>query len=159
MSVKVELISVFLLVGYSAVFLLSWNFDFPTKIEQILWRVAILVMLAFAVVAGSLLLAVDKAYFQHRPYDQRPSKATNTHQQSKKAWYHPESGRASNRKYGYYYQSVPEIPIRWLVLLSSLCALYCVGRAYVLIEDIIGLRSLPSSAYTTVEWTEYLPQV
>ena len=158
-SARVELLSELLAVAYSAVFLLSWNFHFPTKIEQILWRAAILIMLAFLIVGFGCFLVVRKAYFQDRPQDHGSLKAKNMHQKSKRVWNHPASGRPSNRRYGYYYQSVPEIPARWLVLCSVLAALYCVGRVYVLVEDIIGLRSLPSSAYTTVEWTQYLPQV
>ena len=36
-------------------------------------------------------------------------------------------------------------------------AVYCILRMYIWVEDIIGLRDLPPSAFETVEWTKYIP--
>ncbi len=55
----------------------------------------------------------------------------------------------------------------WLVYLSAttlafctvVSALYCLGRGYILVEDVIGLRELPNSTFETVAWTGYLPRI
>jgi hypothetical protein len=49
------------------------------------------------------------------------------------------------------------IPLRIWVPITVTCALYSFARAYVLIEDIIGLRNLPKSAFETVSWMHWFP--
>jgi hypothetical protein len=53
----------------------------------------------------------------------------------------------------------PELKVHLLVLIPMTIglAIYCIMRLYVLVEDIIGLRNLPPSAFKTVEWTKYIP--
>lgn len=48
-------------------------------------------------------------------------------------------------------------PIGFVIGNTVLCSTYVVFRAYILIEDIVGLRSLPSDAFRTVEWLEFFP--
>jgi hypothetical protein len=49
------------------------------------------------------------------------------------------------------------VPLKALVPVTLSAALYCIARAYILIEDLANLRSLPQSAYETVNWTKILP--
>jgi hypothetical protein len=50
-----------------------------------------------------------------------------------------------------------ETPLRMLIPASILCFLYTFSRLYILVEDFIGLRELPSSAFDTVKWSGFLP--
>ena len=43
-----------------------------------------------------------------------------------------------------------------LIPMTIGAAIYCILRLYVLVEDIIGFRGLPPSAFQTVEWTKYI---
>ena len=52
-----------------------------------------------------------------------------------------------------------EVSLRFFIPCLILCFLYCLFRAYILIEDIIGLRNLPSSAYDSVDWSRYVPHI
>ena len=52
-----------------------------------------------------------------------------------------------------------EVPLRMLIPVTTLCALYSISRAYILVEDILALRSLPSSVFQTVDWSQYLPHL
>jgi len=36
---------------------------------------------------------------------------------------------------------------------------YCLFRAYILVEDIIAFRALPVKAYSTVDWWAFVPHV
>ena len=152
-----------LLLAYSAIFIAGWNLSFPTEIEKLLWRTAVLLMLVLPVFGTVCMAIVDEIYFRNqssRPTSNKENQSRNPVQvRDKLTPRHLENRNLPTRRYGYYDQPKPDIPMRWLVPCTALCALYCVGRAYVLIEDIIGLRSLPSSSFETVVWTRYLPQL
>ena len=53
-----------------------------------------------------------------------------------------------------YYMPGPARAYLFFMMVS-----YCVARVYILVEDFVGLRRLPSSAFETVVWTQYLPQL
>lgn len=48
-------------------------------------------------------------------------------------------------------------PLKSLVPVTWVAALYCSARAYIVLEDIINLRSLPVSTFAFVSWTEFIP--
>jgi len=50
-----------------------------------------------------------------------------------------------------------DVPFKMLILATPLAALYCISRAYVLVEDAIAFRRMPSGTYTTVDWMQFLP--
>lgn len=52
-----------------------------------------------------------------------------------------------------------DIPMGFLIGTSFLCLLYVVFRMYILTEDFVGLRSMPSNAYDTVDWLSFIPHV
>ena len=52
-----------------------------------------------------------------------------------------------------------DIPIGFLLGTTVLCAFYVVFRMYILVEDLVGLRSLPSNAYDTVDWLSFIPHI
>lgn len=51
------------------------------------------------------------------------------------------------------------VPIGLLLPTTILCIFYCVFRLYILAEDIVALRSLPSDAYATTNWLLFLPHI
>ncbi|CZR44907.1 uncharacterized protein FPRO_14659 [Fusarium proliferatum ET1] len=51
------------------------------------------------------------------------------------------------------------VQVGFLIVTSFLCASYCVFRLFIFVEDFIGLRALPQSAYQTVEWAEFIPHI
>lgn len=51
------------------------------------------------------------------------------------------------------------IPISLLGPCTFLCFFYCLFRIYILVEDVIGLRSLPLSAFDSVRWSDYIPHI
>ena len=52
-----------------------------------------------------------------------------------------------------------DAPIGLLLGTTVLCGLYVVFRMYILAEDVVGLRSLPSNAYDTVDWLSFIPHI
>ncbi|KAM5350395.1 hypothetical protein ACJ41O_006900 [Fusarium nematophilum] len=49
------------------------------------------------------------------------------------------------------------VQVGFLLVTSAFCSFYCIFRSYILIEDIIGLRSLPASAYESIDWARVIP--
>ncbi|KAG8354238.1 hypothetical protein FVEN_g7813 [Fusarium venenatum] len=48
------------------------------------------------------------------------------------------------------------VQVGFIIVTSLLCIVYCVLRVFIFVEDFIGLRALPPSAYETVEWTKFI---
>lgn len=53
------------------------------------------------------------------------------------------------------------IPLKVILPMYSVGFLYCSSRAYILVADVIELRSLPASAYSyaTVDWQKFWPRL
>lgn len=50
-----------------------------------------------------------------------------------------------------------DIPLRSILVTMPVLAAYAICRWYLLVEDMIGLRSLPPSAFETVDWMQCWP--
>jgi hypothetical protein len=51
------------------------------------------------------------------------------------------------------------VPLRLIVPVTFFCFFYCLFRGYILVEDLMSLRSLPESAFATVDWSKYIPHL
>ena len=51
------------------------------------------------------------------------------------------------------------VPLKALIPVTTIAVVYCFARAYILLEDLVNLRALPSTAYDTVDWSELLPHI
>ncbi|KAI2707605.1 hypothetical protein CBS147332_6663 [Penicillium roqueforti] len=139
---------------FSSIFLIAWNYHFPTETERLLWRIASVDALAYALVGGLLALYFHRTIFQpDLPYT--TAQASFKQKRERHGWI----GRIAARLRNIDPEQDPnlEIPIRALVPISFLCAIYAIGRGFILTEDLIGLRSLPESAFETVSWSKYVP--
>ena len=164
---------------YSGIFLAAWNFQFPTYLEQLLWRIAGILTLAFFV-TGAITefaelygLRIQKAFSKlikethasHGPrgsdtqrvvlgdtaHDNRSSRRHKLSLSKIHAWFDGMRNISPDRD--------PEmaIALRWSVPMTLACAMYCFSRIYFLTEDLIGLRALPPSAYENVDFGPYSP--
>lgn len=145
----------FLLVSVTlfgvGIHLFGWQFDFPTRVERILWRVASLQMFWTA----AFFWAAEIGAGLHR--DQtwellytvifRPSRLKELKRTRKERLPRP--------------QPTPEtFPLPWECGVSmTMWLLYLVARVYVLVEMFAGLRKLPRNAYDYVDWTSFLPHL
>ena len=147
----------------SSIFVLAWNFYYPTTTEKILWRVASIISILHVVVGNFPYGYIDLTYFGHSRYSRRdPTWAGEL-----LIWFRKKIGLASPIPVQWKYNTTKDLETRpWRCYLPPWALAYCiimtilcvVARAYILVEDFIGLRRLPSSAYETVGWTDYLPQ-
>ena len=159
----------FLSTTYSAVFVCGWNFSFPTNIERHLWRISSVYLTSFMPLVGLF----DLYYFtprgskpcrhdEYKHLELDHGKLTPRQSQSEGHNFFSQkfkimaAGLRSNSP-----QKDPSnaISLRVLIPGMSLCILYTCARAYILVEDILGLRAVPASAFLTVNWSRYFPHL
>lgn len=161
--------------AYSAIFLAAWDFSFPSLIERTLWRLAAVYCLIYAAVGCAIAFCFDNRSRIVSCYHilagiQEPNASHNDHtraarlrsQNAGMSRIDALTHRANQRAHdilGRFRNNDPllALPIRVLLLTTGLCAVYCWARLYILLEDVIGLRSLPESAFQTVNWGQYSP--
>lgn len=153
-----------LIAVYSAIFMLAWNFSFPSRAQHMLWRAASLLTLIYGIVGH-----VTAGFFHHILLPNRkvrglPSTAGKQRTSASLKGFDWVSTRAEEvaahlRNNSPDSDPAMEVPLRMLVPVTILCALYSISRASILIEDVLALRSLPSSLFETVGWSQYLPHL
>ena len=157
-----------LTMAYLGIFSCGWNFDFPTQTEGMLWRAASLTSLM-----STFCMFLNMRFFFSPWYPPLRQKVRGCFSRSDRADASAEAARV-DRKELWGARSIrrflaflrnssamkdPEYkaPLG-AVLITWFCGIfYCASRAYILIADIIELRSLPASAYQTVEWSAFWP--
>ena len=157
--------------AYNTIFLAAWHFSFPSPTERMLWRLAAVYCLLFAVVGCAIGPCFDNrssivSCYQNLARYLKPDAVHNgprlrsqnagmsridavIHQADRRA--HDILGRLRS------HDSHLALPVRIVLLTTGLCAVYCWARLYILLEDVIGLRSLPESAFQTANWGQYSP--
>ncbi|KAG9257841.1 uncharacterized protein F5Z01DRAFT_306139 [Emericellopsis atlantica] len=133
----------------------GWNMSFPTYTEQILWRVASLIL--FGVTAAFWILETMASwvrlgrwkmlylYFFDRAAIPRFRQATfdrlDEEEQEKP-------------------RDISTLPLPWeFWSIAPIAILYGIARVYQLVEGFMELREIDASAFVHVEWTQYLPHV
>lgn len=166
-------------LSFGAIFIVPWNFSFPTQAERLLWRISSVTYVV--TMAGGEL--VTRWAFEWWPYlrdwwagklgRRMPAKSGSrqsgeTETETEK----PEKERQKNsRRRRRQPQNVWELlrntspgqdprlaaPLKAILPMHILVLAYLLARAYILVEDFLELRSLPASAYQTVEWGQVIP--
>lgn len=148
---------------YAALFFAAWNFYFPTETERVLWRLFAATQFVLSACIG--ILEVTQLTWPTRrtrpcnvdelPSTMGPEKLDKIQSRKVLHWFHRVWHKPINNSISQ--NPFYEVPLGSLLLTTPLCAAYCICRWYLFLEDIIALRSLPSSAYQTVDWTQYWP--
>lgn len=160
-----------LTVGYFSILFLGWNYSFPTRTEQVLWRaacvtlmatlLALMIMSSLASTITTLEQSIRRLTGLHSP-GTRFSHAgfggrilTRTRHASRRL--NSVFDRVRNNSAGK--DPLLHVPLRLLIPIYIIAVFYCHARAYILIADVIELRSLPGSAYATVDWLKFWPRL
>ena len=165
LSLPLMIICEHLVIVYSAIFLAGWNIEFPTSMESLLWRITTSIMLGFGFAGGWLFFFVDLLIVRTQQRNAASRSALRTIGQSMVGWLVPrdvlsqiiERGPTPAGWEDMYFERCPKVPRPLLILAATMSVVYFWTRMFVLVEDFVSLRSLPSSAFTTVAWTQRLP--
>lgn len=161
-DIMAELMSIPFILLFSTTFVWAWKSTFPSAMERILWRLASAYIIAFGTVGGCysgichyvLLPRAQKQESLSVPNEIAPNP------QSVKGFRNYMSRLAANiRNISPNKDPKLVVPFEVLIPISLFSGMYCLCRAYILVEDIIGLRKLPSSAFQTVDWSKYIPHI
>jgi hypothetical protein len=145
----------FVLVGFSFLFTLAWNFHFPTPVERLLWRIASVCHTAFSLYGGVYYLievfstrkerkregpgprdAEAQAKYQGKGVQRRGKMVL----ECMRSWRNTSLEQNPNM----------EIPLRILVPVTVKCALHRLCGGFIHFEDFLALRAQPAGVYLTV---------
>lgn len=132
---------------YAAIHLLGWNFEFPTRVELILWRVSSMFLFGNTV---AFWIFETSAGWWRRGFWQRwfytvfwksklPSLEANLQRRD-------TSAKSKELPLKFEFWSI--FPLAWT---------YALARLYLIVESFMGLRAMDPTAYANVAWTTYLP--
>ncbi|KAK3361603.1 hypothetical protein B0T24DRAFT_111509 [Lasiosphaeria ovina] len=137
-NLGIELLIVLLVcaLAYGAIHAAAWNDPFPSGHELVLWKTSCVYVATCGPVAATLWLV----FFSDAVLDREMIKG--------------EIGCSGNHWFW----------ISWIQIGLSLLAIpaavfYVLTRIYLVVEAFVSLRSLPSGAYSSTEWTQYLPHL
>ncbi|KAF2225267.1 hypothetical protein BDZ85DRAFT_248631 [Elsinoe ampelina] len=153
---------------YMAMFVLAWNHDFPTRLEQLHWRfaslgaMATLLLCLFFERLGFILWPVWRERLMcHRTYRKWRAKM-DWHPQ--RPWEKRLNTKVSNlarmcRNNTVSQDRALDVPLKTQLPLYFIGFMYFYTRGTMAILDIIELRHMPISAYTEARWTSLLPHM
>ena len=128
--------------AYGGIHLSAWNFEFPSRIESVIWRIACFIIMgsSFALVAVrgvvKIYKDVDSYFYQKR--EQLPPFSRYR--------------RVLNLP-----ASFIKIGVRSFAELLLLC--YAAARLYLVVESFVSLRQVPIGVYAAVPWVQNIPHV
>lgn len=150
-------------ITYGAFPLWGWNFHFPTQSERMLWHISALALMGTIVFTWIvdqytwyILPALKNLITRQRPFKVQDSERALplpcSHLPAKL-----QKALASLRNNSPRHDPAYDVPLKALIPVTTAGAVYCIARAYILLEDFVNLRALPPSAYDTVQWSGYFP--
>ena len=148
---------------YAGIYMAGWNFRFATHVEQTLWRATTTVI--FSIVAAYLIIELYtfhivpalpssvRSLFSFTTSDSPPTTQTRRDRGRRERaldWMRNNSQNKDPRLY---------MPLKASIPITIAGTVYFFARVYILVECVVALRKLPSSAYASVNWSNFLPHV
>ena len=130
---------------------LGWSLVFPSGAERLIWRVSAVIIAALPVL---ILLSCSGILFVLFVFD----KWVRIEE-----WPPLDGSLALIRKrqilFDIFFKPMNIIRKATWWIFVILIPIYLLARMALLVEAFLSLRSLPSGAYSVVNWTEYLPHI
>jgi hypothetical protein len=155
--------------GYAAVHIAGWNYPFPTHTEHLLWRIATIYIISAILVywiadihAWHVFPRLKKRWIakqqNHPPADNATATTSTEKHKSTKTITTLQDFAERIRNNSPNKDPNLSVPLKALLPVTSVAAVYCIARGFVVIEAFISLRALPPSAYDSVNWSfSWLP--
>ncbi|RAK82203.1 uncharacterized protein BO72DRAFT_420195 [Aspergillus fijiensis CBS 313.89] len=149
---KYSPLAIIILLGFSALFLVAWDFYFPTYTEKVLWRICSVYNAAFSIYGGVYYFVemVDMPGPARR-CRRSPYNHDNSDSSTGTTLVSVRESLLGLRNISEEYDPDMAVSFRVLVPVTIICALYVFARGYIYVEDFIALRAQPSGAYADVK--------
>ena len=135
------------IMAYCCLHFIAWKFFFPTHAERILWRVGCITIVA----TTFIFLACESYQDGHRLgrwqrwylkiFPKNPVHLARVDTMEKKR------------------REMEFIPLWEVIIMSPVTMVYTLARTYIIVEVFVSLRSLPSGAFNSVNWSNFMPHV
>lgn len=137
---------------FAGIHVCAWNFSFPSRLEQILWRTASLIL--FGVTAAFWVLETMASWARLGRWKWIYLKVVDPDRL-------PEFEKAREERLSATVVREPtSLPLPWeFWSIMPVALLYGMSRLYLLIEAFLELRSVDVSAFVNVSWSPYLPHI
>lgn len=151
-----EFLSAIFIAAFAATLMTAWDFHFPTSVERTLWRASSVFNLVFSVLGGGYVWLWEHIIPKYQKSGNSRSREMLPRQVRQAT---PRTLADRIRNISSPLDPELELPLTFLIPVTFLCAIYCLCRMYIFVEDFAGLRSMPASAFETVEWSRYIPHL
>ena len=164
-----EVVAAPITFGYAGIFVGAWSFEFPSPLERYMWRASSIFTLCYCVL-GPLSLAVEQHFSRDQIASYWRKLILNMSPRTKLQWrQHPWAKSLTSIHYRIdqrldHLRNISpdkdpnlEVSVLYSLGVLGVSVLYCFTRAFILVEDGIGLRALPESAYKNVDYGPYSP--
>lgn len=154
-------------MAYMAINFAAWNFSFPTTVERTIWRVCCVAMVVLMAVAGATMELMPGRFNKvshwttsrrSRTAPRNDSLPSEDHQLSKTCMdlvvHETDSEATTPPQY-----ALPHFSVPLFCGIVVLFAAYSIVRLYFIVEVFVGLRDLPVTAYSSVQWINFLPHI
>ena len=136
-----SILLVIVVMAYSGLHFIAWDFIFPTQVERIIWRVNCIVMVSTASI-----------FFASEFYHNELRTGRWLHGNPRLFSMTPPLRRLLSKLEG-----AKLIPSGQNVFILVFAVMYTLARMYIAIECFISLRSLPLRAFDSVKWSNFIP--
>lgn len=150
--------------AYTSTFFVAWNFYFPTEIELYFWRAVTIAQVSATVLTGAIEIPLYHSWLPPRPGDcSAEREQSDSTLENGLLRRHTSVSTSVRNLWNKRCNNSPDkhesldIPLRMLLVTTPACALYTVCRVFIIMEDLVSLRSNPPSVFLNVEWTRYWP--
>lgn len=163
-QLPLRLIIILFLVSilHSSIHLMGWNFDYPTRIEQQMWRASAVTLASMSCVVVGVVRVLGAVGYRGKQsllwvwvnssaYGTRCPLTGNVDTEAARKGQGSATGttaKASGEGFAF-----------WDYLLSFATALLIISRCYIILEAVLSLRALPAAAFVTVHWNNFIPHV
>lgn len=152
---------------YASIFICGWNYTFPTLAEQHLWRfssTAVLVCTFTFWAIGYFAFSIYPSHLQQRFEGRKCEPRADEEATPPNPTWIAFRERAKHVCDTIRNNSIDRdpsltVPLKAILPIYVLGVVYGFSRSFIFIEDALEFRSLPASAYSTLDWIDFLPHV
>lgn len=136
----------FVQLGFAAIHFAAWNFHFPSDVERQMWRACC----CFIPISMTFTWVV--LYFGYKIFPRLTANASPSgHIWQSDSFLFSRKNNSSDKN------PKEDIPFLVGLILLPMGLVYVVCRMYIVAEDVVNLRLLPSSAFSAINWASFLP--